>query len=369
LVIERGPNNEMPTIEHPICFLSHLMPDSKTVDFNASKPSPNVGGRPLIVPAGSVLGGGSSVNFMMYSRAQGRDFDAWDTPGWSAREMLPFLKKSETYHGEDKKDVHGHDGPVHVSRGTFASSSLEDDCIAAAEKVGIPEVQDLSDLESVNAIHRAKRFVSADGKRQDAATCYLHPRLRDGKHSNLHVLVETQVSRVLFDEEKKRATGIEFRPNPKFHRNATSEPSHSIKARKLVILSSGTCATPSILERSGVGEAKVLEHAGVPVILDLPGVGNGYEDHHLIAYPYLNNLAAEETLDAFVFGRMGNSEDIIKSQHKILGWNAQDVQAKVRPTEAEVDALGPEFREAWDKEYKEHPGKPMAIFAPISGLV
>lgn len=92
-MIEGGPNNDMPIIERPASFLAHLSPESKTNRFYLTKKSPEVADRSLILPTGSVLGGGSSTNFMMYSRAQRSDWDSWNTPGWSADEMLPFLKK------------------------------------------------------------------------------------------------------------------------------------------------------------------------------------------------------------------------------------------------------------------------------------
>lgn len=99
----------------------------------------------------------------------------------------------------------------------FRGKAIEDDFIAATTQLGYPEVQDLQDLQdlqTVNAVSSLRRFVSPkDGKRQDAAHAYLHPCLQDGDHSNLHVLVESQVTRVIFDEGK-RATGVEFRPNP-----------------------------------------------------------------------------------------------------------------------------------------------------------
>ena len=93
LLIEGGPNNQTPTIEYPGFFTASLAPDSKTSLFYMTKKSPAVGDRELILPAGGVLGGGSSINFMMYSRAQRSDFDSWQTPGWSADDMLPYLQK------------------------------------------------------------------------------------------------------------------------------------------------------------------------------------------------------------------------------------------------------------------------------------
>lgn len=93
LVIEGGPNNDMPIVETPASFLAHLAPDSKTTRFYPTKKSAEVADRSLILPTGNILGGGSSTNFMMYSRAQRSDWDSWKSPGWSADEMLPFLKK------------------------------------------------------------------------------------------------------------------------------------------------------------------------------------------------------------------------------------------------------------------------------------
>lgn len=245
---------------------------------------------------------------------------------------------------------------------------MQEEFLAAAGKMGYPEVQDQANLHSVNAMWRAHRFISPDGQRQDAASCYLHPRLGDGKHPNLHVLIETQVARVLFDEDK-RATGIEYRRSPLFAADTASKELRTIKARKLVILSCGTLATPTLLERSGVGDDRLLQLAGIPVVKDRSGVGIDYEDHHLLAYGYKSTFTAHETGDALLSGQMGSMEDLMENKHKILGWNAQEVQGKIRPREEEVDALGPEFRKAWDAEFKDHPDKPMVVFTLVAASV
>jgi choline dehydrogenase-like flavoprotein len=93
LIIEGGPNNDIPSISVPVLFLSHLMPTGKTNIFYAANKEKQLGDREIFVPSGGVLGGGSSTNLMMYSRAQRSDFDAWNTPGWSAEDMLPYLRK------------------------------------------------------------------------------------------------------------------------------------------------------------------------------------------------------------------------------------------------------------------------------------
>ncbi|KAK8115494.1 hypothetical protein PG984_011996 [Apiospora sp. TS-2023a] len=368
LVIEGGSNNQMPTIETPALFLSHLDPSSRTNLFYQTNKAPGAGDRKLIVATGGVLGGGSSTNMLTYSRPQRSDWDSWNAPGWSADEILPYLKKHETYHGKDEKDVHGHDGPIHVSDGNYTSTRIRDEFAAAAEAMGWSNVDDLSDMDSINAVWRAKRFETPDGKRQDAATCYLHPRLEDGKHPNLHVLVETQVHRILFDENK-RAAGVEFRKNPLFSSEANEAGIlRSVKARKLVVASSGAVNTPLLLERSGVGEPKVLQRAGVPLVADLPGVGSGYEDHQLLGYPYLNNLSITDTLDGLVFGLMDQSEDLKKKKLEMLGWNGKEMQSKIRPTDAEVAALGLVFQKAWDREYRNYPDKPLALLDVNGGF-
>lgn len=172
-----------------------------------------------------------------------------------------------------------------MSLGTYTSHRIDQEFIAAAEKSGWPEVPDAQDLDSVNAFSKMRRYISPEGKRQDAATCYLRPRLNVEKYPNLHILVETQVTRILIDEETKRVVGVEFRANPSFHPDASVQPSRTVKAKRLVIASSGTCGTPSLLERSGLGDSEILRRAGVPVVVDLPGIGRGYEDHHLVRSP------------------------------------------------------------------------------------
>lgn len=94
LVIEQGPNSYgMPEVVHPALYPRNLFPSSKITLFWQTKKSPQLAGRSPIVPSGGTLGGGSAMNWMVYTRAQRSDFDSWKTPGWSADEMLPFLNK------------------------------------------------------------------------------------------------------------------------------------------------------------------------------------------------------------------------------------------------------------------------------------
>ncbi|KAF1945043.1 alcohol oxidase-like protein [Clathrospora elynae] len=367
LVIEGGANNkDVASIVHPVFYLQNLLPTTKTALFYKGNKSKQLADREPIVPSGGTLGGGSSINFMMYTRAQRSDFDSWKTPGWSADEMWPFLKKLETYHGPGEKEHHGYDGPVHVSDGGYRAKTAEDDFIRAAGQVGFPEVKDLQNLEDNNGIQRWQRYVSPEGKRQDTAHTYIHPKLEDGQHSNLHVLVESKVVRVLFDENK-RATGVEYTPNPEFQATIglSMHPIKAVRARKLVIVTCGACGTPPVLERSGLGDKKILERAGVPLVEELPGVGKDYQDHHLVLYPYKTSLEPDQTIDGVLSGRVDAAE-MVKNKDKMLGWNAIDVSSKLRPTEDEVTSLGPEFKAAWDRDFKYAPNRPLVLCGLVS---
>lgn len=199
----------------------------------------------------------------------------------------------------------------------------------AAAQMGYPEVDDLQNLDNNNAVERYLRYVGPNGRRSDAAHTYIHPKLRSGKYPNLHVLVEKQVIRVLFDENK-RAVGVEYQTNPKFManpeflNNGYASP-RSVRARKMVVVSAGAIGTPLILERSGVGDQKILKGAGVSVVEDLPGVGNDYQDHHLTLYSYRTNLSPRETINGFSDGRF-DIQNAISESDELLGTNAMDAR-------------------------------------------
>ncbi|KAI1734593.1 GMC oxidoreductase [Xylaria scruposa] len=368
LVIEGGPDNfNHPAVAIPALFLTNIAPGSKTAIFYKARKSDYLAGREVIVPSGGLLGGGSSINFMMYTRAQRADFDSWKTPGWTADDLYPFLKKLETYHGPGDKEHHGFEGPVQVSDGTLRVKKTEDDFLRAAAEVGWPELRDLQTLDHNNGFQRWLRYISPDGKRSDTANMYLHPRLRDGKHPNLHVLVESQVVRVLVDQNK-RACGVEYQPNPLFQSQEAPAPSvkRIVRARKLVVVSSGACGTPSVLERSGIGRADVLERAGVPLVENLPGVGHEYEDHNLILFPFKTALEPHETLDDLLLGRLSVQEATARKDPR-LGWNTADIAGKLCMTEEDATSLGPDFKKVWERDFKDKPNRPVMLMALLNG--
>ncbi|KAH8896286.1 alcohol oxidase-like protein [Thozetella sp. PMI_491] len=367
LVIESGrDNHEATTVVNPILWRGNYLHSNPRVFFHKSVKESQLGDRESLVQVGNTLGGGSSINLMMYVRAQKSDFDSWGMEGWKGDDMLQYLRKVETYHETSKGDSHGDNGPIHVSRGNYSSTESKADFINAMKELGYPEVEDLQDLESLG-VEAIRKYVSPDGKRSDTAHAYLHPLLQDDKHPSLHVLVETEVVRVLFDDDR-RASGIEFRPNPIFQPDHTKEAPRAIKARRLVVLTCGTLGTPPLLERSGVGNATVLEKAGVPLVANVPGVGHDYQDHNVSIYVYKADLAQGTTTDD-IHGGFSDIPGLLSSKDPILGWNGIDAASKIRPTPMEVERLGDEFRESWNKDFEALTTKPLVSFIFHAGLL
>jgi alcohol oxidase len=150
---------------------------------------------------------------------------------------------------------------------------------------------------------------------------------------------------------------------------ALSEQSRStITAKKFVVVATGAMGTPQILERSGIGNSEYLTRLQIPVVSHVPGVGEDYQDHHLCLLPYKTNLAPEETNDALLSGRLDFMK-AIEEKKPILGWNAIDICSKLRPTEAEVISLGPEFQAAWEKDFKDKPTRPLMLMGVVSSFL
>jgi alcohol oxidase len=130
---------------------------------------------------------------------------------------------------------------------------------------------------------------------------------------------------VLFDEQEKppRAVGVEYIPDPE-SKPATSlsrPDKRSVKATKLVVVSAGALGSPQILERSGVGSSEILQKLNIKVVSEVPGVGEKYQDHHLLLYPYKSSLDKSETLDELLSGRK-EFKAAVEDQDPRLGWNA-----------------------------------------------
>jgi alcohol oxidase len=308
----------------------------------------------------------------MYTRAQRHDLDSFNTEGWNSKELMPYLKKIEKYLGPGSKDVHGDDGPVTVSYGTFRSETAAPEFIRALDTLGHRTVEDLQDLDTNNAASTWLRTVCPDGKRQDTASRYLHKKMDNPSYPNLHILTESKVVRVLLDDNK-RAVGVEYTPSSGLQPAGLStgtptSPHKQIKARKLVVVSCGAIGTPPVLQRSGVGDPAVLKRAGIDVKVDLPGVGTDYQDHHLILYPYVTSLPAEETIDS-ILRNPDSRPELFKKKDPRLGWNGIDMSSKLRPSDDEVKSLSPALQKRFQEDFQDEPNRPIMLMAMVNGFL
>lgn len=263
LLLEAGGPDRNPWIHVPVGYFK-TMHDPEFDWCYRTEPDANVAGRAIDWPRGKVLGGSSSLNGLLYVRGQREDYDRWaalGNRGWSYADVLPYFKKSEDQErGADA--YHGVGGPLKVSD-LRLRRPIADHFIAAAQQIGIPLNPDYNGAsqEGVGYFQQTAH----NGFRWSTAKGFLKPaRTR----SNLSVATRAQACKVLL--EGNTAVGVEYVQNGE---------RKTVRARAEVILASGAIGSPHLLQLSGIGPARVLERAGVPVRLDLPGVGANLQDH------------------------------------------------------------------------------------------
>lgn len=275
LVLEAGGSDRRFWIRTPIGY-GRTFYDPRVNWMYLTEPDPGTGGRIGYWPRGKVLGGSSSINAMVYIRGQPGDFDDWaaaGNPGWSWHEVLPWFRKCENYAlGAD--DLHGRDGPVRVSDVSADMHPLCQVYLRACEQLGFPVHADLNGAgtECVGLYHITTR----NGRRESAATAYLHPAMR---RINLDVLTGAHATRIVL--EGRRAVAVEF-----LHDGGR----RLARARREVILSAGAINSPQLLQLSGIGPGSLLQRHGIPVVADLPAVGRNLQDHLGLDYLYRSRV-------------------------------------------------------------------------------
>ena len=245
LLLEAGPPDSNPWIHVPIGYGKTMHHPVLNWGF-WTEPDPNMNGRRIYWPRGRTLGGSSAVNGLIQIRGQPEDFDAWakaGAEGWSAREVEPYFARSLTC--------------VATTR-IADQSELVDAFIRGCEELGIPRNDDLSGArqEGAGYLHLTTR----NGRRCSAAVAYLKPARR---RTNLTVRTGSHVARVIFDG--RRAVGVE----------CADEKIYGGE----VVLSAGALQSPQLLQLSGVGPGALLRGHGVPLVAELPGVGENLQDH------------------------------------------------------------------------------------------
>ena len=266
LLLEAGPTDWHPMIHVPAGVLKLL--HNPLVNWNyATDPQEGVANRQIHWPRGRVLGGSSSINGMLWIRGNPADYDGWaqrGCRGWSFDECMPYFKSIERY-APGEPERRGKDGPILVEDYRTVLD-LTRRFVDAAQEIGIPFSNDLN-----GRVHEAVGFsqMSRNGRlRGSTARTFL---ARAKGRANLRVETGAFATRLLF--AGKRCTGVAFRQRGR-DRRAT--------AAREVILSGGTINSPQLLQVSGVGPAAHLKSIGVPIVHDLPGVGENLSDHYAI---------------------------------------------------------------------------------------
>ncbi|EUC40109.1 GMC oxidoreductase [Bipolaris oryzae ATCC 44560] len=370
LLIEAGENNlNNPWVFRPGIYPRNMKLDSKTASFYYSRPSEWLDGRRAVVPCAHILGGGSSINFMMYTRASASDYDDFQAKGWTTKELLPLMKKHETYQRAcNNRDIHGFEGPIKVSFGNY-TYPIKEDFLRATESQGIPTTDDLQDLVTGHGAEHWLKWINRDtGRRSDSAHGYIHSTR--AVHQNLHLLTSNKVEKVILEGD--RAVGVKVVPTKPVSPGQVQ--SRTIRARKQIIVSGGTMSSPLILQRSGIGDPEKLRKAGVKPLVDLPGVGLNFQDHYLTFATYRAKPHVE-SFDDFVRGDPKVQEQVFQ-QWNIngtgpLATNGIEAGVKIRPTEDELKMMDSwpckEFRSGWDSYFKNKPDKPVMHYSVIAG--
>ena len=263
LMLEAGPRDNYLWIHIPIGYAKTMFHPVYNWGFH-TEPEPEMKGRRIYWPCGRGLGGSSSINGLIYIRGQPQDYDSWEAAGnsgWAWRDVLPYFIRSE---GNQRgvSATHGADGPLACSD-IGAKHELIEAIIKGAGELGVPRTDDFNGgvQEGVGYF----QLFTKNGLRCSSATAYLRPAR---SRANLTVEVGAQVTRALF--EGRRATGVEYRQGGELKR-AT--------AMREVILAAGSLQSPQLLQLSGIGPAPLLQQFGIPVVHDLPGVGENLQDH------------------------------------------------------------------------------------------
>ncbi|MDR3421192.1 MAG: choline dehydrogenase [Xanthobacteraceae bacterium] len=262
LLLEAGGSDKSLFVRMPAGILKL---DSPRYDWRYDTvPQAAMNGRRMFQPRGRLLGGSSSTNAMIYMRGQPADYDHWrqlGNAGWSYADVLPLFKKAEN-NERLHDEFHGQDGPLNVADRPY-TNPLSHVFVEAAQQIGIPFNPDFNGAVQLGC--GLFQVTQKNGERWSAARAYLHPA---AARKNLTIVTKAQATRVLI--EKGRAVGVEYVRRGKRHR---------VRAEREVVLAGGGINSPQLLLLSGIGPAAELKGIGVPIMLDLPGVGKNLQDH------------------------------------------------------------------------------------------
>ncbi|EHK63855.1 GMC family oxidoreductase [Achromobacter arsenitoxydans] len=268
-VLEAGPPDNSPFLHIPAGFIKAVFNKKYAWQFS-SEGTDQTKGRRVPIPQGRTLGGSTSINGLVYNRGQAADFDHWASlgnPGWAYADVLPYFKSMERREGGDER-YRGRQGELPVTDIDWIHPLCEA-FIAGAVEQGIPRNPDYNGAEQAGVGYFQRTI--RNGWRMSTAKCFLKPAMA---RKNLDVRTYAQATRVLFDGT--RAIGVAY-----------CHPAHparlrAVRASREVIVACGAINTPKLLQLSGLGPADLLRQHGIPVVRDLPGVGENLSDHYSV---------------------------------------------------------------------------------------
>jgi choline dehydrogenase len=267
LVIESGGPDDAPTITNPSIWFYNV---AGPLDYHLPiTPSPRLNNRKFNMALGHVLGGGTSINAMVWVRGMQRDYDRWaenGAKGWAFADVLPVFKEQEDWEGGANK-WRGSGGPIHIRRPKDPHPTAPA-FIDAAREMGMPILDDINGPMRPGAGY-INMNIAADGTRVSAVRAFLRPAL---SRPNLTLLLNTNGVKLNF--KGTRCVGVKL---------LTDGGVKDIAADKEVILAAGAINSPKLLMLSGVGEEKALRSLGIDVVENLPGVGENLQDHVLLS--------------------------------------------------------------------------------------
>jgi choline dehydrogenase len=267
LLLEAGGNDDVPSVMEARKWPMNLGSERDWC-FQA-QPNAHLNGRAVPMSMGKVLGGGSSVNVMIWARGHKNDWDFFASeaadPAWNYESVLNIYRRIEDWHGAPDPKYRGTGGPVFVEPAP-APNPTAPAMLEGCKSVGIPTFENQNGrlMESEGGASIMDLRVR-HGKRQSVFRSYVFPYM---DRPNLTVLTHALVTRLTFDG--KRVTGVELSHN---------DGTHFIGAGSEVILSLGAINTPKVLMQSGIGDQAELQRHGISVVQHLPGVGQNFQDH------------------------------------------------------------------------------------------
>jgi len=322
LLLEAGPPDNSFWIHLPIGYGKTMWSKKYNWCYNTD-PDPNMNGRQIYWPRGKTLGGSSSINGLIYIRGQREDYDHWESlgnSGWSYDDCLPYFIKSER-NERGASEYHGGDGPLSVSD-IGATNELIEGFIGGAGEIGVPRTEDFNGEKQEGAGYY--QLTTWKGWRWSTAKGYLKPvRSR----TNLRVETDAQATGLILDG--KRATGVRYRQNGR---------DREAFANAEVLLCAGALQSPQLLQLSGIGPAALLREHGIPVVHDLPGVGQNLQDHLQIRLTYEASIpTTNDELNSYVGqARLGMQWLFKRSGPLAVGINQGGCFMRSLPDEADT---------------------------------